>query len=87
MREMAIPGEYFLEPDARVKVMGMIAAVPNPVRQKPSSEGQNVGKRMARKMPKKMKQELTMNVFAIPIFSTRRSEANLESAIHIIYMR
>ena len=43
MSEIAIPGEYFFDPDANVKVMGMMAAVPNPVKQKPIIEGQNVG--------------------------------------------
>lgn len=81
---MAIPGEYFLEPEASVKVMGMIAAVPKPVKQKPIIEGQNVGNIMARKIPKKMKQALTIKVLAIPISSTTRSEANLESAMQIM---
>lgn len=58
--EIAIPGEYFLEPEARLNVMGMTAAVPKPVRQKPIIDGQNVGKIIARAIPKKMKQELTI---------------------------
>src|SRR5687768_3578052 len=84
---MAIPGEYFFDPEASVKVIGIIAAVPNPVRQKPIIEGQNVGNRMASRIPKKIKPELTIKVVAIPIFSTRRSDANLERAMQIMYVR
>jgi hypothetical protein len=85
--EIAIPGEYFVEPEASVNVMGITAAVPKPTKQNPSMEGQKVGKRMASKIPVKTKQALKTNVFAIPILSTTRSDANLDIAIQIIYVR
>ncbi len=40
MMEMVTPGEYFLEEPASRKVMGIIAAVPKPTRQKPIIAGQ-----------------------------------------------
>ena len=85
--EIAIPGEYFVEADASVNVMGITAAVPNPTKQNPSIDGQKVGKRIASKMPVTTKQALMMNVFAIPISSTTRSDANLDKAIQIIYVK
>lgn len=84
INEMAIPGEYFFEPEARVKVIGMIDAVPKPVKQNPIMDGQKVGKVMARKIPKKVKQELTIKVLAIPILSTTRSDANRDRAMQIM---
>src|SRR5687768_11224201 len=73
--EIAIPGEYFFDPEASVNVIGIIAAVPKPVRQNPISDSQNVGNKTASRIPKNIKQALKMYVLAMPIHSTRWSEA------------
>jgi hypothetical protein len=56
--DMAIPGEYFWECPANVKVIGMIDAVPKPTRLKPSIDGQKVGRVTASPMPTKIKDAL-----------------------------
>ena len=84
MSEIARPGEYFFEPDARVNVIGIIAAVPMPVRQKPTIDGQNVGKITASNIPAKIRQELAIKVLDIPMISTTLSERNLDRAMQII---
>ena len=84
INDIAIPGEYFLEPDANVNVMGTIAAVPNPTRQKPSIDIQKPGKVTAMIIPLKINKALTTNSFGIPILSIMLSHANRESAMQII---
>ena len=64
--------------------MGIIAAVPTPVRQNPIIDGQNVGKPIANNIPVRIRQELTMKVLDIPIISTMRSERNLDKAMQIM---
>ena len=49
--EIAIPGEYFLEVPAKAKVIGKIAAVPNPTKQNPNNAVQNAGNKTAINMP------------------------------------
>jgi hypothetical protein len=80
-------GEYFREWPAKVKVIGMMEAVPSPTRQKPASDGQKYGRATAMHIPIKTSEALRIYVLGIPIISTIRSEANLEKAIQIMKNR
>ena len=84
IREMAIPGEYFWDPEANVNVIGIIAPVPSPTRQKPIIAGQNRGNPIANSIPKKIRHALRTYVFGIPISSTIRSDAKREIAMQIM---
>ena len=46
-----IPAEYFGDIPARVKVIGIIDAAPNPTREKPTNDVQKKGKVIASKIP------------------------------------
>ena len=49
---MAIPGEYLSDEPAKAKVIGKIAAVPNPTKQNPQSADQKKGNKIAIKISK-----------------------------------
>jgi hypothetical protein len=85
--EIATPGEYFFECAPSENTIGTTAAVPKPVRQKPASENQKVGIKIATKTPREIRIALTTKVFGLPKFSTKESDANLDNAMKIMKVR
>ena len=85
--EIAIPGEYFFEKPARVKVMGTTDAVPKPTSEKPISAGQKYGKIIASRIPLIIIDPLRIYVAGIPILSMIRSEMNLDEAMNVMKIR
>ena len=58
--DIAIPGEYFLEFPANVKVIGITKALPKPTSENPNIAGQKLGNNIAIKIPEKINNALNM---------------------------
>src|SRR5690606_24684810 len=84
---MVTGGEYFSTVDASRNVIGTIAAVPSPTRQKPIRQIQNVGKRTEIVMPATISMALNVKVGLMPICSINQSVAKRDWAMQIINVR
>lgn len=69
-----MPGEYFEDLPAKVKVIGMTDATPIPVIENPINTVQNIGNKTTRVMPEAIRDALNKYVFSIPIRPINLSE-------------